>query len=125
MFLSTIIPLVFMALSTPSVTEELDKAINQTCFSLGWWGKNERYFVQNRVDKQRFMCRGLRFSLGWRRVKKSKITEAKGSIVQKLEGLRIDGEANIQNIIKVIFKINGKDSFSKSGKLGSQLKEKK
>jgi len=40
-------------------------------------------------------------------------------------GLRIDGEANIQNIIKVIFKINGKDSFSKSGKLGSQLKEKK
>ena len=35
MFLSTIIPLVFMALSTPSVTEELDKAINQTCFSLG------------------------------------------------------------------------------------------
>lgn len=60
----------------------------------------------------------------WRRVKKSKITEAKGSIVQKLKGLRIDGEANIQNIIKVIFKINGKDSFSKSGKLGSQLKEK-
>ena len=35
MFLSTIIPLVFMALSTPSVTEELDKAINQTYFSLG------------------------------------------------------------------------------------------
>ena len=27
MFLSTIIPLVFMALSTPSMTEELDKAI--------------------------------------------------------------------------------------------------
>lgn len=60
MFLSTIIPLVFMALSTLSVTEELDKAINQTCFSLGWMRKEICwYFVQNRVDKQRFMCRGL------------------------------------------------------------------
>ena len=65
------------------------------------------------------MSRGLRFSLCWRRVKKSKITEAKGSIVQKLEGLRIDGKANIQNIIKVSL-----IHFSKSGKLGSQLKEK-
>ena len=34
-FLSTIIPLVFIAVSTPSVTEELDKAVNQICFSLG------------------------------------------------------------------------------------------
>ena len=64
------------------------------------------------------MSRGLRFSLCWRRVKKSKITEAKGSIVQKLEGLRIDGEANIQNIIKVSFQINEKDSFFKKWKIG-------
>lgn len=43
--------------------------------------------------------------------------EAKGSIVQKREGLRINGEANIQNIINVTFQINGKDSFFKKWKI--------
>lgn len=59
-FWGTIILLVFIAVSIPSVTE-LGKAINHTYFSQGWWGKNERYFTHNSRDKQEFMLEAKDF----------------------------------------------------------------
>lgn len=61
MLLDTVTPFVFIALSIPSFIKEFDKAINHTCFSLGWWGKNEKYFAHNRGDKQGFMSRSQIF----------------------------------------------------------------
>lgn len=61
MLLGKVISLVFIALSIPSFTEEFDKAINHTCFSLGWWVKNVSYFAHNKGDKQGFRSRGQIF----------------------------------------------------------------
>lgn len=102
----SIILLVVIAISIPSVTEELNKTINHTCFSLLWRGKNERYFPHNRGDKQGFMSRGLKTSLAWKREKrycfwKTRIMEAKLRGVQNMKGLKSWGDGNIQNIIKV------------------------